>query len=119
MNTIFLDIDGCLLLQESPLPFQITCNNLPMEALPGALTKIQEWHDKGYKIILVTGRKECMYDFTVKQLQEFGIINYDKLIMDCGNGKRIMINDLKPYSDDATAQAICLQRNIGIANLNI
>ena len=113
--TIFCDIDGTLVkyysLSESIKP------DHKLELLPGTLEKIHEWESKGYRIILTTGRKECSRKILEKQLFEVGIF-YDQLVMGIGGGIRFLINDRKPTGEQ-TSFSISLDRNEGIANLDI
>ena len=114
-KTIFCDIDGTLV--EHKLNLSNTIKQDPV-LLTGTVEKLVEWDKKGYKIILVTGRRESMRAVTEKHLSELGIF-YDMLIMGLGGGARILINDKKPYSDEDTCYAINIQRNIGIGDLDL
>ena len=114
--TIFCDIDGTLVHHQPP--GSVAKTDAKLELLPGTIEKLNEWDSKGYCIILVTGRKESMRDITEKQLKDVGIF-YDKLIMGIGGGPRYIINDKKPNNNNDTAHSICLDRNIGILNINI
>ncbi len=115
-KTIFCDIDGTLVKHQSP--FTSSQPNSHMELLPGTLEKLEEWDRAGYNIILTTGRRESMRKETIRQLNEVGII-YDYLIMGIKGGKRYLINDRKPNNDTDYAEAINLNRNVGIKNLSI
>jgi|TARA_Y100000310_G_scaffold188523_1_gene188481 hydroxymethylpyrimidine pyrophosphatase-like HAD family hydrolase len=118
-KTIFCDLDGTL--TEHPASSQdISKYNLKQEmrVLPGTREKLWEWDKKGYFIILTTGRKEGMRKSTVEQLRKAGII-YDQLIMGFGGGDRILINDRKPDSSRDTAFAINLDRDTGVADLDL
>ena len=110
-KTVFCDIDGVLLEHKLSLP-NILLSNSEDVVLPMVYEKLDGWERKGYNIILTTGRKECMRKFTEQQLESLGII-YDQLIMGIGGGIRILINDLKPNSDQPTAIAINLKRDEG------
>ena len=55
---------------------------------------------------------------SVEQLKEAGVF-YDQLIMGLGGGERILINDLKPDSDNPTAHAINLIRNKGVKDVEV
>ena len=114
-KTIFLDIDGCILKHQGNLT-NIILNK--EEVLPGVIEKFNEWEALGYKIILTTGRKECIRDLTNQSLRHFGLF-YNELIMECHRGERILINDFKPNSKIPTASAICIERNVGLENINI
>ena len=112
-KTIIIDIDGTLIHHHGSLSGQ---NDNTPKILAGVKEAFDEWDRKGYRIVLITGRKEGMRTRTEAQLAECGIY-YDQLVMGVGGGVRILINDLKPNSDQRTAEAVCVKRNEGIANL--
>ncbi|MBN09297.1 MAG: hypothetical protein CMC79_02855 [Flavobacteriaceae bacterium] len=114
-KTIICDIDGTIVKHK--LPTENCKPNIRLELLEGTIEKFSEWDQKGYFIILITGRKESLRKHTEKQLSEAGIF-YDKLIMGIGGGKRVLINDCKPNGED-TALAFSLKRNKGIKDINI
>lgn len=109
-KTIVCDIDGCILRHFGNLSDIII--NSP-EILEGVKQKFDEWDKKAYKIILLTGRRENLRKITERQLHSFGLF-WDELIMGATRGQRILINDLKPNSDQETALAINLKRNEGL-----
>lgn len=113
--TIFCDIDGTLVKHVS---LSESCKSShKMELLPGTLEKLMDWERSGFRIILTTGRKECMRKVTEKQLSEVGIF-YDILIMGIGGGARYLINDKKP---DGELACFCFSpdRNKGIKDIEI
>lgn len=113
LKTLFIDIDGTLLFHHG-MPGQQTLMDTII--LPGVIKKFAEWESKGYKFILVTGRKESERQLTKKQLADAGI-QYDQLIMGINRGDRVIINDMKPNSNEPTAIAINVIRNEGIENI--
>lgn len=114
-KTLFIDIDGCLIKHKGNLTREILDEP---EILPGVIEKLNEWDGNGYRIILTTGRKESMRKITEEQLQKVGIF-YDQLIMGINRGERIIINDKKPDIDMTVCSAIEINRNEGLANINI
>lgn len=114
-NTIICDIDGTLVEHKGDICRQHLSE---LNILESTLEKLKEWDRKGYRIILLTGRREGVRKFTEEQLAKAGIF-YDLLIMGVGNGKRFLINDKKPSTLEDTAIAINLNRNEGIKNVNI
>ena len=113
--TIFCDIDGTLVIHE---PLSKTCKeDHEMTLLKGTIEKLTDWDRNGYKLILVTGRKECMRKATEIQLSKAGIF-YDQLIMNVGGGARYLVNDRKPNGDEACF-SVSLDRNAGINDLDI
>jgi histidinol phosphatase-like enzyme len=119
-KTIFLDIDGVLLWHARELAtiWDYARDEEDDRRLPGVAEKLQEWDTKGYKIILTTGRRECMRQDTEQQLARHGIF-YDLLIMGVGRGQRVVINDFKANSEEPTAVAICVTRNKGLVDVEI
>ena len=114
-KTIFCDIDGTLVRHYGNLSKQYLSE---LELLEGTIDKLNDWDRKRYNIILVTGRRESMRNLTERQLEKLGIF-YDQLIMGLGGGQRILINDLKPYSDEPTATVFNVVRNKGIKDVEI
>jgi hypothetical protein len=114
-KTIFCDIDGTLVKHDPP---SLTAKpDYKMEVLEGTIEKLMEWDEKGYNIILTTGRKESLRKTTEEQLSSIGIF-YDQLVMGIGGGERYLINDCKEDGSQY-AKAINLPRNQGINNINL
>jgi hypothetical protein len=114
-KTLFIDIDGTILKHKGNLSKMFTEE---VEILPGVLEKFNEWDANGYKIILTTGRKECLREITETQLLSHGIF-YDQLVMGLTRGERILINDFKPNNNMNVATAIQIDRDKGLLNLKI
>jgi len=113
-KTIFLDIDGCIFKHHgSGMTGQLTS----VELLPGVIERFKLWDEKGYKIILTTGRRESSRKTTEEQLQHFGLF-WDTLVMGLPRGQRLVINDMKP-GGDFTAVSINLIRNKGLGSIDI
>ena len=113
--TILSDIDGVLLRHFGDIEAILTN---PPEVLPGVKEALQDWNLKDYRVVLTTGRRESMREFTEKQLKDCGI-TYDVLVMGCRRGCRIVINDRKPNSDQDTCRAINVDRNKGLMGIEI
>ena len=114
-KTIFCDIDGTILKHTGDIFLNYSD---PPVVLSDVVKNIKEWEKLNYKIILTTGRKECLREVTEKQLLLCGII-YDDLIMNLSNGPRVLINDKKPNSPENSAFAINLVRNKGMENIDL
>tara|TARA_Y100000034_G_C6853263_1_gene387367 strand:+ start:45 stop:404 length:360 start_codon:yes stop_codon:yes gene_type:complete len=108
MKTIFCDIDGTLFKFREDFGSMMNY----AEPLKGVVQTTMEWHKKGYKVILVTGRPEPFRKITEDQLRESGII-YDQLVMGAGSGPRYLINDKTPQGEQ-TAFSISIDRNEGL-----
>jgi histidinol phosphatase-like enzyme len=114
-KTLFIDIDGTIFKHQGNLSKIFSKQAIILE---GVKDKFNEWEGKGYKIILTTGRKECLRKITEKQLLNNGLF-FDQLIMDLNRGERILINDIKPNYIMKVATAIEIERDKGIKNINI
>ena len=117
--TVFSDIDGTIWTHEYDIRHSM---NGTQRLLPGVFDKFLEWHRQGFKIILTTGRPEFLRGETERQLRELGVF-YNQLVMDCGPGPRVLINDMEATSEDikfkAKAQAVNLIRDHGMEDLEI
>lgn len=109
-NTYFVDIDGTLIYHHGSLESQVVVN---AALLPGVKEKFVKWVDEDATIIITTGRRESLRAVTEQQLHDLKI-PYDLLIMGIGRGQRVVINDLKPNSDNPTAVAYNPKRNVGL-----
>lgn len=109
-NTYFFDLDGTL-FEHCGMWF-----GEYQPIIPNTKETIKKLADDGHKIVITTSRKEIMREQTVEQL----ILNevpFDELIMDLPRGKRVIVNDSKPYSgweEVETACGITIGRNEGI-----
>jgi len=114
-KTIFLDIDGCIFEHTGDITNLARFGGV---VLPGVLDAFRRWDLNGYNIILTTGRRESTRPDTERQLREAGIF-YDQLVMGIGGGPRVLINDLKPGSDNYAAMSFNLKRNEGMEDIKI
>ena len=114
-KTIFCDIDGTIFKHTGDIVSNYINNPI---ILDNVLQNIKQWEKLNYKIILTTGRKECIRKITELQLTNMGVI-YDELIMGLPNGHRVLINDKKEKSEKNSAYAINLVRNKGMNNLDL
>jgi len=114
-KTIFSDIDGVIFEHSGNITQQ---HLIKPKLLPGIKETWTDWDRKGYRIILVTGRRESVRPETIKQLTEAGVF-FDQLVMGVTGGVRVLINDMKENSPEETAKAINLIRNKGITDVLI
>lgn len=118
-KTLFIDIDGTIFTHQSD---GSGANFAPTYAVSNLLDNVKYyfnlWHGKGYRLILTTGRTESMRERTEDQLRSAGLF-WDTLLMGCGGGQRILINDISPVNPlQPKAIAINLPRNDGFTDIN-
>lgn len=120
-RTIFIDIDGTILKQDTKWETNRIFSERECEALPGAAKMLDDWFTAGHHIVLVTARPDTARHrtITVSQLFRCGIVKYHRLIMGLPTGQRILINDRKPQEGIDTAVAINLDRDIGLAGVEL
>ena len=111
-GTVFLDIDGTLIEHRGSHFLQIMRQPI---VLSETRARLEEWDRAGWRIVLVTGRRESSRAHTEAQLLREGIF-YDQLVMGMGNGPRVLINDQKP-DGEVTAFAFCPPRNEGLKDV--
>ena len=80
--------------------------------LPGVREIFNRWEAIGHNIILITGRRESLRNFTEKTLIDNGI-PFDRLIMGCTDSGRVLINDLN-FEGKVKAHAVNLKRDSGM-----
>lgn len=111
--TYFIDIDGCIFYQTEDFFKGV---HTPIR-IKEVREKLLELHSKGCKIILTTGRPESHRSVLENELG-YQHIFYDQLIMGCGSGVRILVNDIDPkHPKVKKAKAINVKRNEGLDSL--
>jgi hypothetical protein len=112
--TFFVDIDGTLVVYRK-------FNELSTSVLTPiveVVDYINEQYNSGAVIIITTARPESYRDYTISELNEIGV-KYHQLVMDCGRGTRVILNDKDPEQPDIErAVGINLQRNMGFKTLD-
>lgn len=91
---VSFDIDGVLVDSENRLRLCLKpnnevdwdcfldCNKLFMDSpKPRNISLLKLLRDRGFGIIIVTGRRESMRECTISQLRSFGVKEFDELFM--------------------------------------
>ena len=107
-KAIFCDIDGTILKHHG------TTHGVFIKKpklLDGIVERFNHWDERGYAVVIITGRRESLREITENQLREFGLF-WDYLIMGLGPGARLLIGDNTP-DGDITNFAISLERDSG------
>lgn len=114
-KTFFIDLDGTIwpyckieeVISKKPEDYKL---------LPGVREKINKWILEEHKIIFVTARHENNRK-KVEAVLEHLCIPYHQLIMNCGMGERIVINDTATNKEMAIG--ITVERDKGFQDIDI
>jgi hypothetical protein len=113
--TLFVDIDGTIIKYRK---FSELEESIP-EPIQDVIDYINGHHSNGAIIIITTARPEKYRLFTEEELTTVGI-KWNQLVMDCGRGTRVVLNDIDPKSPEIKrAVGINLVRNGGLTNIEI
>ncbi len=118
IKTVFCDIDGCIVFHCGSAPNISTHSFHHTDLLPGVKEVFRQWCDKGYTVVLTTGRPESLRDVTIQQIRYHGLY-YHHLIMGLPRGQRVVINDMKEGRTEKTAACVNLVRNRGMSDVDI
>jgi len=113
MKTIICDIDG-VIFKYSPNGTDAIINENPV-LLPGVKEQFNEWEKAGHKIILITGRRESVREWTEATLCDFGI-PFDVLLMGYTDRGRVLINDIGGKGH-CKAHAVSIPRDEGFTEV--
>lgn len=107
--TIFIDLDGVLLINENPLGINFDWNSFrPIKDNLEYLQKIVK--DEKKQIIFTTSRSEDHRGFLENELLKCGFKNF-KLLMSLNHSKRYIVNDFSKTNPYPSAVAVNIERN--------
>ena len=110
---VFMDLDGTCISHYGDL-YDIMTEESAL--LPGVLSFFRKARRDGVYIVVTTARPESLRNFTLRQMEEFGLW-CDQLVMGLPTGKRVVINDNSGIQSRAIG--IPVERNIGLENVDI
>lgn len=111
--TIFVDIDGTLVKYRK---FSELKDSV-LTPIQDVIDFINNQYKSGSVIVITTARPEIFRHFTVLELNELSI-NYHQLLMGCGRGPRVVINDKDPDNQNIDrAIGINLIRDLGFEGI--
>jgi hydroxymethylpyrimidine pyrophosphatase-like HAD family hydrolase len=99
--TLFVDIDGTLVKYRK---FNELSESV-LTPIQDVVDFVNEQYDNGAIIIITTARPSSYNLFTKQELEKIGV-KYHQLVMDCGRGTRVVLNDMDPENP--------IQRAVGI-----
>jgi hypothetical protein len=113
--TYFVDIDGTIVKYRK---FSELSQTKP-EPIQDVIDYLNEQFNKGAVIIVTTARPDDYQLITEHELNAIGL-KHHKIIMNCGRGSRIILNDLDPDNlEIPRAVGINLKRDEGLKNITI
>lgn len=113
--TYFVDIDGTIFKYRN---FNELGHTKP-EPIQDVIDYINNEFDNGAIIIITTARPESYRLLTEHELNMLNV-RHHKILMSCGRGSRIVLNDLDPNNlEIPRAVGINLKRNEGLINVEI
>jgi hypothetical protein len=100
--TLFVDIDGTIVKYRkfSELATAI------LTPIQDVIDYINDHYNSGSVIIITTARPSSYELMTKQELEKLGV-KYHQIVMDCGRGTRVVLNDLDPENPTT-------QRAVGI-----
>lgn len=111
--TLFVDIDGTLVKYRKFAELQ----NSVLTPIQDVIDYVNDQYNSGSVVIITTARSEKYRHFTILELHQIGI-KYHQLLMDCGRGVRVVINDKDPDNPDLDrAIGINLMRDEGLQSV--
>ena len=99
--TFFVDIDGTLVKYRK---FNELATSI-LTPIRDVVEYVNSQYELGSVIIITTARPESYRDYTKEELGKIGV-KYHQLVMDCGRGTRVVLNDMDPENP--------IQRAVGI-----
>lgn len=100
--TFFVDIDGTIVKYRKFSEL----NSSKLEPIQDVIDFLNKKYSEGAVIIVTTARTSAYELFTKQELEKIGL-KYHQLVMNCGRGTRVILNDKDPYEPD-------IERAVGI-----
>jgi hydroxymethylpyrimidine pyrophosphatase-like HAD family hydrolase len=110
--TLFVDIDGTLVKYRK---FDELSESI-LTPIQDVIDFVNEQYNNGSIIIITTARPSSYNLFTKQELEKIGV-NYHQLVMDCGRGTRVVLNDMDPNNPIQRAVGINFVRDGGFESI--
>ena len=99
--TLFVDIDGTLVKYRKFSEL----GQAKLTPIQDVIDFVNDHYNSGSVIIITTARPDSYELFTKQELEEIGV-KYHQIVMNCGRGTRVVLNDMDPENP--------IQRAVGI-----
>jgi len=110
--TLFVDIDGTLVKYRK---FNELATSV-LTPIQDVIDYVNDHYDSGSIVIITTARPESYRDLTIQELSEVGV-KYHQIVMDCGRGTRVVLNDMDPENPIQRAVGINFVRDEGFKSI--
>jgi hypothetical protein len=110
--TLFVDIDGTIVKYRK---FNELSESV-LTPIQDVVDFVNEQYDNGAIIIITTARPSSYNLFTKQELEKIGV-KYHQLVMDCGRGTRVVLNDMDPENPIQRAVGINFVRDGGFQSI--
>jgi len=111
--TLFVDIDGTI-VKYRKFDELATAVLTPIQDV---IDYVNDHYNSGSVIIITTARPSSYELMTKQELEKLGV-KYHQIVMDCGRGTRVILNDKDPENPELDrAVGINLTRNMGFSTL--
>jgi hypothetical protein len=110
--TLFVDIDGTIVKYRK---FNELSDSV-LTPIQDVVDFVNEQYDNGAIIIITTARPSSYNLFTKQELEKIGV-KYHQLVMDCGRGTRVVLNDMDPENPIQRAVGINFVRDGGFQSI--
>jgi len=113
--TLFVDIDGTLVKYRK---FSELSESV-LTPVQDVIDFVNDHFNSGSVIIITTARPDSYELFTKQELETLGV-KYHQIIMNCGRGTRVVLNDIDPDKPELPrAIGINLERDGGLQDITI
>lgn len=112
--TLFVDIDGTLVKYRK---FSELSESV-LTPIQDVIDFVNDHYDNGSVVVITTARPSSYELFTKQELEKIGV-KYHQIIMNCGRGTRVILNDKDPENPIDRAVGINLVRDQGLTNITI
>jgi hypothetical protein len=110
--TLFVDIDGTI-VKYRKFDELATAVLTPIQDV---IDYVNDHYNSGSVIIITTARPSSYELMTKQELEKLGV-KYHQIVMDCGRGTRVVLNDMDPANSIQRAVGINFVRDGGFQSI--
>ena len=110
--TLFVDIDGTIVKYRKFNELSIAV----LTPIQDVIDYVNNHYNSGSVIIITTARPSSYELMTKQELEKLGV-KYHQIVMDCGRGTRVVLNDMDPENPIQRAVGINFVRDGGFDSI--